>query len=165
MRHLERRAATATAQTLLPFATNWAEAQERRILSEGEPLSASDQALAARAGVLQPEQIRVLRVPQIPTPEHPVLRAAARAARFSLTGADGMALGYGIYLCTHIDPASSDGRFTLAHEMGHVAQYEQLGGIAPFLVRFLTEILTEGYLASPLEIDADARAARALRLV
>jgi len=73
-----------------------------------------------------------------------------------------MALGYGIYLCTRIEPTSAEGRFTLAHEMGHVAQYEQLGGIAPFLVRFLTEILIDGYLASPLEIDADARAERAL---
>ena len=59
----------------------------------------------------------------------------------------GMALGRGIYL---LDGHSR----ILRHELVHVAQYQRLGGIEPFMRRYLTECLTVGYLNSPLEIEA-----------
>jgi hypothetical protein len=48
----------------------------------------------------------------------------------------------------------------IVHELVHVAQYETLGGILPFLRKYLFECLTMGYAASPLELEAIAVAAR-----
>jgi len=62
----------------------------------------------------------------------------------------GMALGRGIYLLPR-QMAS------LRHELVHVAQYERLGGIRPFMKRYLAECLMEGYLSAPLEVEARAK--------
>ena len=42
----------------------------------------------------------------------------------------------------------------IAHELVHVAQYERLGGIEPFLRQYLRECLTVGYDESALENEA-----------
>jgi hypothetical protein len=44
----------------------------------------------------------------------------------------------------------------IVHELAHVAQYERLGGILPFLRKYLFECLTVGYAAAPLELEATA---------
>ena len=48
----------------------------------------------------------------------------------------------------------------IVHELAHSAQYERLGGILPFLRRYLFECLTVGYAAAPLEVEAIAVTAR-----
>jgi hypothetical protein len=53
-------------------------------------------------------------------------------------------------------------RRLVAHELAHVAQYERLGGIAPFLRVYLRECLIEGYPAGALEQEA-IRCASAIR--
>ena len=42
------------------------------------------------------------------------------------------------------------------HELAHVAQYERLGGILPFLRRYLFECLIAGYSVALLEQEAIA---------
>ena len=59
----------------------------------------------------------------------------------------GMALGKGIYI---LEGHSR----VLRHELVHVAQYQQLGGIGPFMRRYLVECLTHGYADAPLEVEA-----------
>jgi hypothetical protein len=44
----------------------------------------------------------------------------------------------------------------------HTAQYERLGGIEPFLRRYLYECATVGYTNSTMESEAAATAARIL---
>jgi len=45
-------------------------------------------------------------------------------------------------------------RRTLSHELRHVAQYEESGGIASFLPVYLAKVLEYGYASAPFEVDA-----------
>jgi hypothetical protein len=60
---------------LLPIASEWTEAKERGVLKHGVPLSNSQIEDAKRVGVIHPERVRIFKVPQIPIPKHPVLKA------------------------------------------------------------------------------------------
>ena len=51
----------------------------------------------------------------------------------------------------------------IAHELAHTEQYERLGGIEPFLRQYLSECLTIGYPAAPMEQEAIAAARRLAR--
>jgi hypothetical protein len=66
-------------EMLLPLVCGWAVGQERAIVQSGVALSESQLADARRAGVAQPERVRLLRVAQIPVPTARALAAAARA--------------------------------------------------------------------------------------
>lgn len=143
-------------QELLPLACEWAAAQEQRILSAGEPLSAAQLADARVAGVAAPERVRILHMAKIPTPDHPLLRRAAELTGLISPLTGGMALRYGIFIRADCRGDHS----LLVHELGHTAQYERLGGLRPFLERYLLECVTIGYPAAPLEqevVDLTAR--------
>ena len=80
------------------------------------------------------------------------LKAACDAIDFLTPTTRGLTLGYGIFI-------RSDwwgDRSLIVHELAHVAQYERLGGILPFLRRYLFECLTMRYTAAPLELEAIA---------
>lgn len=117
---------------LLPAAAAWAAEQEQIALQTGVPLNADGIAEAKRVGVVEPEKIRVLVVPTIPSPSHPALRQAAEAVGFLGPQTWGLAVGHGIYL--REDQRSNV--TTASHECVHVAQYERLGGILPFLTQY-----------------------------
>jgi len=146
----------AQFETLLPLAVAWATEQEREILRDGASLSAEEIADAHAVGVQNPNQVRLLQVETIPRPSQPQLKAACDAIDFLTPATRGLTLGYGIFI-------RSDcwrDRLLIVHELAHIAQYERLGGILPFLRRYLFECLTVGYLASPLELEAIAVTAR-----
>ena len=151
---MDRVSLLAGFETLFPLAVAWAAEEERRVLREGVPLAARETLDAQSLGVLQPDRVRVLRVPQIPRPEEENLRAACDAIDFLGPATRGLTLGYGIFV--RIDWWRD--RELIAHELVHTAQYERLGGIEPFLRRYLTECLTVGYEQSPLEREAVTRA-------
>ena len=137
-------------ETLLPLACQWAAAQEQRILAQGERWSNLELADARRIGVAAPERVRLLYVPEIPIPAHPALRAAAEETQLISPLTGGLTLRYGIFI-------RSDCRFhreMVVHEFGHTAQYERFGGFEPFLRQYLSEYLTIGYPAGPLEQEA-----------
>jgi hypothetical protein len=146
----------AQFETLLPLAVAWATEQEREILRDGASLSAEEIADAHAVGVQNPNQVRLLQVETIPRPSQPQLKAACDAIDFLTPATRGLTLGYGIFI-------RSDcwrDRLLIVHELAHIAQYERLGGILPFLCRYFFECLTVGYLASPLELEAIAVTAR-----
>jgi hypothetical protein len=145
-------------EELLLLAVPWAEAQERRIIEKGFPLSEPQVADARAVGVRHPERVRLLPVVAISRPGHPVLRAAAEKAHVINPFTRGLTLGYGMYLRAD----ESCERFLVAHELAHVAQYERMGGIMPFLRQYLHECLSIGYHTSPLEQEA-AQKAESLR--
>ena len=140
---------------LLPLAVQWAERHERTILRDGRPLDDAHISDAAAMGVAFPERIRLLQVPQIPLPVSLPLSWGAEAVGFVSDNIAGMALGYGIFL----QEEWAHTRHIIAHECVHTAQYERLGGIRPFLARYLRECIEFGYANSPLEQEAMRKSA------
>jgi hypothetical protein len=147
-------------QRLIPLACRWAETQERFIVENGRPLTANELEVARSLGILRAERIRVLTVDVIPSPEHTQLRMAAQ--HVGLFGADaaGMTLRYGIFI--HAD-AAEDSRL-LVHELGHVKQYERMGGFRAFMERYLFECILMGYPNTPMEQEADEIADSVIKL-
>jgi len=142
-------------QLLLPLACEWAEEQESIILRDGVALTGFQMDDARRAGVVHPEQIRLLNVANILPPEHPMLHAAAEATQLITTRTGGLTLRYGIYIRSDC----WDNRQLLTHEFVHTSQYEKLGGFQPFLQQYLLECITIGYPAAPMEQEAVITAA------
>ncbi len=143
-------------ERLLPLAARWVEALETRILREGVPLSEQGIADAGALGVQAPERVRLLALARAPIPSDLTLKTAVAAIRFLTPTTCGLALRHGIFI-------RSDwwgDRRLVAHELAHTAQYERLGGIEPFLRRYLYECLTIGYPAAPMEQEAIVAASR-----
>lgn len=137
-------------QTLLPLAAAWAAEQEERTLREGVPLLEEELADAKLVGVRDPRRVRLLRVDEVPRPDHPQLKAACDAIGFLTPPPRGLTLQYGIFV-------RADwwrDRPLIAHELAHTAQYERLGGILPFLGKYIFECVAIGYAQSPLEQEA-----------
>jgi hypothetical protein len=141
---------------LLPLACTWAEEQEGIILRDGALLSPAQIADAKTIGVVHPERVRLLRVPSIPMPVHPVLRAAADATKLISPDTAGLTLRYGIFIRSDCWGA----RPLVFHELVHTSQYERLGGFQQFLQQYLYECITIGYPAAPMEQEAVTTTAR-----
>ena len=148
----------AQFERMLPLAVQWAAEQQERILGEGVPLSVREMADALKAGVKDPERIRLLEVEIIPSPSHPVLVAAYQQINVAPAAPRGLTLHYGIFV-------RSDywrDRALILHELVHTAQYERLGGIVPFLRQYFLECATVGYNKSALEKEASTTGSRIL---
>lgn len=144
-------------ETLLPLACAWAKEQEASILRQGMPLAATQLEDASRVGVIHPERVRLLKVAEIPMPSDPMLRAAAEMTGLLSPLTSGLTLQYGIFIRTEHWAE----RRLLVHELVHTGQYERLGGVRPFLDRYLRECLTVGYPSGGLEQEA-IRVAKAI---
>ena len=112
-------------ETLLPLACAWAAEQERVILQSGVALTEAQIADARRVGVTRPERVRLLRIPEIPTPRHPALAAAAEATSLISPFTLGLTLRYGIF----IRDDHWGQRRLVVHELAHTMQYERIGSI------------------------------------
>ena len=157
---MDRQSVLAQFAVLLPLAAEWAAEQEEWILREGVPLSEDEIVDAKAIGVRAPQRVRLLQVHLIPTPAHPKLKSAAAAIDFLTPATRGLTLQHGIFV-------RSDcwrDRALIAHELAHTAQYERLGGILPFLCKYLFECVTIGYPESPMEQEAIMLAAHACGL-
>jgi hypothetical protein len=155
---MQTQAPSSQLETLLPLAVEWATEQQNRILEEGVPLSLREFSDALKVGVKDPEQVRLLQVETIPSPTHPILKAAYQMGNLAPSTPRGLALHYGIFV--RADQWRQ--RALILHELVHTAQYERLGGIEPFLRQYLTECATVGYHKSAMESEAGTLAARVL---
>lgn len=135
---------------LLPLACEWAQEQEKRILSSGVELDTDQQIDAFLIGIKAPEKVRLLEVDNIPTPSHPALKAAAKLSGLLSAATAGVTFRYGIYIRSDC----RNQRRLVVHELVHTMQYERMGGIRPFLEQYLQECLTFGYPYGPLEQEA-----------
>jgi hypothetical protein len=135
---------------VLPAVCSWAEKQESIILQDGVALTEAELADARRAGVAQPEKIRVLRLEELPRPDNEEILFLAKQVGFFQTRSSGLALGYGIYLAN----AFCHDRYCLVHECVHVGQYEKSNGIRPFLGEYLRQCIDPGYPFGQLEQEA-----------
>jgi hypothetical protein len=153
---MNRQSLLSQFEKLLPLAAKWAAAVEKRVLREGVPLSEEGLADARAVGVREPERVRLLALPCVPTPSDLTLKTAVAAIQFLTPATRGLALRYGIFVRNDCWGE----RQLIAHELVHTAQYERLGGIRPFLRQYLTECLTVGYPAGPMEQEAIALVSR-----
>ena len=135
---------------MIPRVVTWAEGLAARALQAGTPPGPELQAIAREVGVKSPRSIRIWLVDSIPLPEEPLLKAAALKAGISSERAGAMTLGYAVLL-----RRGEEGDLRLLrHELRHVAQYEQAGGIGPFLAIHLPQLSRYGYEDAPFERDA-----------
>ena len=130
----------------------WAKDREAASLAAGTPLTHEQLMLARAVGVKHPERIRIVVVNEIPLPDEPVLRAAAQGVGLSQSWAAGLTLGHAVMLHRGFEHEVR----LLSHEFRHVAQYESMSGIGPFLVSHLKSLAEVGYEDSPFERDARA---------
>ena len=125
------------------------------ILRDGRPLSDFEVEWAREVGVEDPDQVRVLPIGHVPTPGSRFIQFLGPFTRFMGTSPTGMAVNYGIFLdATHVTNPS-----LLVHELAHVAQFEKLGGIKPFLKEYFTQCCADGYWDSLMEQEARDAAA------
>jgi len=130
----------------------WAQVREADSLKAGVALTHEQVNLSRSVGVKHPERIRIVVVDAIPLPDEPVLRAAAQGVGLSQSWAAGLTLGHAVILRRGFEKEAR----LLSHEFRHVAQYEAMGGIGPFLVSHLKSLAEVGYEDSPFERDARA---------
>ncbi|MEY2558175.1 MAG: hypothetical protein QOE34_1600 [Verrucomicrobiota bacterium] len=124
-----------TFEHLLPLASQWAKAQEEFILARGASLGAAQIADARRVGVQDYSRVRVLVVDRIPLPEHKALAEAAARTGIITAACRGVAIGHGIII--HADRWGD--RELLLHQLVHVAQCEQSGGLHSFVEQYLSD--------------------------
>jgi hypothetical protein len=138
-----------TLALLLPGVVRWAERRAAEVMRVGVPLSEEETELARRAGVKEPQRIRIEVRERIPMPGSRLLRVLAMQVGLSLEPV-GLSLGYGIVV------RAREGRNSrlITHEFVHTAQYERLGGMKPYLRQYLRECLLFGYSNAPMEEEA-----------
>jgi len=139
----------AALPVLLQRAIAWAEDRAHEIADAGSPLNDTGVRLARVVGVVRPDLVRVLEVPELPLPNDPELRHAALETGLLGPSIIGLTIGHGIYIIR-----GHGGARLISHECRHVHQYEVAGSIARFLPAYLQQIATVGYQDAPLEIDA-----------
>ncbi len=139
---------------LIPRVAAWAQRQEHFILNHSNALALNEfgLGLARRAGVIRPEAVRILPVPKILHPEEDDLRQASLEFGVITPATIGLTLGHGIYVR---QDCQQQGKL-IAHELKHVAQYEQYGGFIGFLQQYLVEVNNHGYPVAPMEREAVA---------
>lgn len=179
----------AQAQQLLPATLALLQSVELSALARGRVLTPGEMRIARRLGVMQPERVRVLVSPVLPSWMAPdVMKhdtmANALAANVAIPDARSPAgvepaaavpavakdvppeRRYGVAGITAghgilLGIRHANDPRVLAHELAHVAQYERLG-VRAFALRYLTELLSVGYFRAPLELQADAAMRRVL---
>lgn len=142
-------------RTTLPLGILWVRRQEAAILRDGRPLREWERNWAQTVGVRRPEAVRILPVPRVPTPGIGLMRLLNRLFGVLTEGPTGMAVNYGIYL----ESSQATNPSLLVHELVHVAQFERLGGVEPFLREYLTQCVRDGYWNADLEQEAREAAA------
>ena len=136
--------------TMVPRAVQWSRMQEQRILANGSALTPDDIHVAQKIGVKNPQRVRVQHVAMVPPPNDPALAEVCRLVGISGDTITGQTFGHGIFVRTDC----STNRQLLAHELVHVKQYEERGGIEGFVRDYADELATHGYATAPMELEA-----------
>lgn len=134
----------------MPLAVEWAKREEDRVFKNGIALSPPQIQLARQACVQHPEKVRILEVSSVPFPSDAALQQAAVNTGILTNLNDAVTFGYGI--CLRKDQVNN--RCLLARELVLVACHEQLGGIEPFLRKYLQQVIVNGADLAPMEIEA-----------
>ena len=142
-------------RNLIERAIAWVEEREATIAQYGRPLDELEVVDARAVGVKSPDLVRVLEVDAIELPTNAELRGLAEASGAFSDATFGMTFGHGICMIR-----GRTNRRRLSHELRHVYQYEEAGSVAQFIPVYLSQVLSVGYVNSPLEVDARAHEIR-----
>ena len=105
---------------------------------------------AQAIGIQGIDDVRILVLDRIPLPNDPELQQFAIRTGLITGETAGITFGHGILLKN-----DSYDRRLIAHELGHVMQYERFGGIEAFLIQYVKEVaFPPGYPNGPLEREA-----------
>jgi hypothetical protein len=138
-------------QRNLPKAVQWVTQKEQDCMEMGQPLLPQNRQDGETIGIGELAAVRVMVLNEIPLPSDPELRQLAAQSKLITPTTAGMTFGHGIVL-----KAGHYNRHLIAHELGHVLQYERFGGIEPFLVAYLPEVVFPPYYPNgPLEQEAE----------
>lgn len=135
---------------MIPFAVKWVESEEESIIENGIPLTERQYEIAEQIGIINIDNIRLESVNKIPLPENQKLRQVAMSLNLITPDTWGLTLRYGIYIRNDM---WSELR-VVVHELFHTWQYEKLGGIEQFLIKYLGEVNEHGYPEAPMEQEA-----------
>lgn len=135
---------------VVPLVAWWAGRTTLGARTAGRPLTPIETALARRLGVADPASVRVVVTPALPLPGPRWAHQLASRLGFPAIESIGLCLGHAIFVQSNWARHPE----VLAHELVHTAQCERLGGLRPFLHRYLAECLTHGYHQAPLEQEA-----------
>ena len=108
--------------------------EEGYVLKNGIPLTSEMLKIAIELKIKNPEGIRTLE----------------RGKIYGMDSIGGMTLNRAILLKKGIETT----REVTAHELVHVKQYQDAGGIYKFLIKYVGQLRKFGYYASPLEVEA-----------
>jgi hypothetical protein len=138
------------AERYIPKALQWATEMQKDILERGQRLLPENRKDAEAIGIRLIDDVRILLLDKIPLPNDPGLQRLALGTGLITDETAGMAFGNGILLKN-----GSYNRRLIAHELGHVMQYERFGGIKAFLIEYVKEVaFPPGYPNGPLEREA-----------
>src|ERR1700751_1795224 len=127
---------------------------EKTILERGQRLPPENKKDAEAIGIRRVDDVRIAVWDRIPLPSDPGLQQLALQTGLITDRTAGMTFGHGIALKN-----GPYDRRLIAHELGHVMQYERLGGIEAFLGEYVKEVaFPPGYPYGPLEREADRMA-------
>jgi hypothetical protein len=139
------------AQRLFPKAVLWVTQMEQTCMEKGNPLPSQNRRDGERMGIREIAAVRVMILPEMPLPSDPELRQLCRQSNLIMPDTGGMTFGYGMVL-----KHGCFSRLLIAHELGHVLQYERFGGIEKFLAAYIPEVIFHPYYPNgPLEREAD----------
>jgi hypothetical protein len=119
---------------LTPLAIQWAAEEEAFALKHGEPLNEAELRYAKKIGIQFPEQVRLFKVADMPSPKNTILKKAADEMGNQLSNADGLTLNKAIF----IKQNHWRNLRLIVHELAHTAQYERNGGLS-LLRQFILE--------------------------
>src|SRR5260370_8298452 len=117
-------------QRNIPKAMRWVTQSEQACMETGQQLSPQRKRDAQAKGVQEIGVVRIMLSNEIPLPDGPELRQLVLQS--GLGSSRGITFGHGIVL----KPGAYD-----RHLIAHVMQYERFGGIEPFLVAYIPEVV------------------------
>ncbi len=142
---------TEDVQRIFPKAVRWVTQMEQTCMRSGNPLLPQNRLDGETIGIRELASVRVMVSNEMPLPSDAELRQFGAQSNLMTPATAGMTFGYGIIV--------RDGyynRHLIAHELCHVLQYERFGGIEPFLMAYVTEIIFPPYYPNgPLEREAE----------
>src|SRR6478735_6157308 len=121
-------------QRNIPKAVQWVTQSEQACMEIGQQLSPQRKRDAQAIGVQQIGVVRIMLSNEIPLPDDPELRQLVLQS--GLGSSRGITFGHGIVL----KPGAYD-----RHMIDNVMQYERFGGIEPFLVAYIPEVVFPPY--------------------
>jgi hypothetical protein len=143
---------------LFPHVVEWISCLEKQAQESGRALTPIEFNLAQTVGVAHPKEIRILSARRIPLPSHPRVKQLARRVGLLNAETGGLTAVHGVI----VRRDCANNLRLLAHEFVHVAQYERLGREG-FLQEYNQQIAAHGYLNTPFELEAEAKASKACR--